>query len=59
MEIKKILKLGLNKIKELNMNSKRVKAGSIDLLMSVVIQAVLSLVFIVRPVIEMLPPKVQ
>lgn len=59
MEIKKILKLGLNKIKELNMNSKRVKAGSIDLLMSVAIQAVLSLVFIVRPVIEMLPPKVQ
>ncbi len=41
------------------MNSKRVKAGSIDLLMSVAIQAVLSLVFIVRPVIEMLPPKVQ
>ena len=41
------------------MNSKRVKAGSIDLLICVAIQAVLSLVFIVRPVIEMLPPKVQ
>ena len=34
------------------MNSERVKAGSFDLLMSVAIQAVLSLVFIVRPVVE-------